>query len=380
MANQIASGQITITDLNDGRTFITQIKDSLNSGGYFAYDPDTDSYTPNLKTSGITLTGELFTTTNGTNLFPSGNADITVGNIQWLKSGTVIPNKNSNVLTLTASEIFPNKDSSNTVNYTLKFTVRENIFGITAPNIQMEQNFTFNRVKQGSGANYVLLNADPSSMFVNAAGSDTITITASPFANGIPMTTQPTVKYWKWEYFDDTTKTFKEINTTTYPNSTWNTLTVTRNEIFGSEVFRYSYDFSGGTTADFTKAVVTSIIIIDYTDPINVTVTCEAGDVFKPGMGNKLIVANVYEKVGDRHQLVDNPQTKYSFTWTSFDKDGNPTSAPAFTIPDTTKPHQILVTQANVTVSGTYIVSVEQKVSTARLAAANVYGFRANLI
>lgn len=377
---QIASGQITITDLNDGRTFISQIKDNLNSGGYFAYDPDTDSYSPNLKAAGITLTAELFTTTNGTNLFPTGNSDITVANVQWYKSGAVLTGKTSNVLTLTSKEIFPDKNSPNTVNYTLKFTVKENIFGITAPNIPMEQNFTFNRVKQGSGANYVLLNSTPSGMFVNAADSDEITINASPFANGIPITSQPSIKYWKWEYFDDATKTFKEINVSNYPNGTWNSLTISKNEVFGSEVFRYSYDFSEGATPNFTKAVVTSTIIIDYTDPITVTVTSNAGDVFKPGMGNKLLVANVYEKIGDRHELIEDPQTKYSFSWASFDKDGSPTTSPEFTTPDAAKPHQIQITPANINVSGTYIVSVEKKVSAARAAMAENYGFRANII
>lgn len=376
---QIASGQITITDLNDGRTFITQITDSLNSGGYFSYDPDNALYSPNL-TSGVTLTASLYTTTSATNLLPNGNSDITVSEIQWYRAGVAITNANSNVITLTESSIFPNKESVNSVNYTIKFKIKENIFGITAPSIPMEQSFTINRVKQGSSANYVLLQASPSNTFVNAAGSDQIIITAKPYSNGVLLeSTVSNPKYWKWEYYDDTTSSFKEINASSYPNSTWNTLTVTDNEIFGSEVFRYSYDFSGGESFDTSKAISQSIVIIDYTDPITVTVTSNAGDVFKPGMGEKTLVANVYEKIEDRHELVDDPNVKYNFTWAAFNKDGVAVTENGFTTV-AGKPNQIKVSTSQVTVAGTFIVSVEEKVSAAQKAYSETYGFRAYIL
>jgi hypothetical protein len=58
---------------------------------------------------------------------------------------------------------------------------------------------------------------------------------------------------------------------------------------------------------------------MDQSDPIQVSITSTGGDVFKNSVGTTTLTAKVYQNGTE----IDSAGTKYTYTWSIYDKDGN---------------------------------------------------------
>ena len=82
---QVASAQITITDLNDGKSYVLKIADNFGLGGYFSYDSELNKYTPGWGETGksLVLTPTFVSLDNATNLFTV--TDSGISDVKWFK-------------------------------------------------------------------------------------------------------------------------------------------------------------------------------------------------------------------------------------------------------------------------------------------------------
>lgn len=95
-----------------------------------------------------------------------------------------------------------------------------------------------------------------------------------------------------------------------------------------------------------------SVTFIDQTDPIQIQITSTGGDVFKNGVGSTTLTAKVFQAGAE----VDTAGTKYAYTWTVFNKDGNASTFNGGASSKTGK--SITVGDADVSVKATFQVTI----------------------
>ena len=95
-----------------------------------------------------------------------------------------------------------------------------------------------------------------------------------------------------------------------------------------------------------------TVTIIDQTDTIQIQITSTGGDVFKNGAGSSTLTAKVYQAGAE----IDASGTKYTYTWTVFDQNGNASTFSGGASSKTGK--SITVGDADVNVKATFQVVI----------------------
>lgn len=95
-----------------------------------------------------------------------------------------------------------------------------------------------------------------------------------------------------------------------------------------------------------------SVTFIDQTDSIQIQITSTGGDVFKNGAGSTTLTAKVFQAGAE----IDTAGTKYTYTWTVFNKDGNASTFNGGASSKTGK--SITVGDADVNVKATFQVTI----------------------
>lgn len=104
---------------------------------------------------------------------------------------------------------------------------------------------------------------------------------------------------------------------------TGTTLSVFADAIPSMEVFKFEGTYAGVTYTD-------TIVMTDQTDPYQVNIISTAGDIFKNGEGETLLIAKVFQG----GEEIDLDGSKLVYTWSKYNKDGvivsgwNPTKHP----------------------------------------------------
>ena len=119
---------------------------------------------------------------------------------------------------------------------------------------------------------------------------------------------------YKWYYQDGASWTQISNAANVYAGATTYQLTIFANAVDGTETYKGVATYGG-------KDYVQYYTIIDQTDPYQVTVLSTGGDVFKNSQGTSVLTAKVLQSGTELDALGTGLLT---YTWSKFDKDGNP--------------------------------------------------------
>lgn len=388
------SAQMTITDLTDGTTLVTRMSDNKNYGGSFFYDSALaagSQYTPDWPAAvsngnALILSPVIHTTTSSDNLFKGSHVDAST--IKYFEHHPLHEGGKKEIPTGGVAELFEftsgnkykirlgnrwentttgwPKLTGNQIVYSVSFKYKDPIFAeadSTFTGVDMSIEYVINRFESGKGATYITINTTPGDVFVNADSNATIKLTAIVSNEGSIEETF-TQDNSVWQYFDDAEGIFKPVTAGVNPSKK-NELSVTQDQIDGSEIFKFKWTPDGKLWYEAVKTIV------DYSDPYMITMNSLNGDVFKEGQGiDKTIAVRVYKttSVGSQVELLG-PTELAPFTAKirRYSKDGteipNEPAGPWKTIVGSSvsnsKPMEFSVTPNDVTVYCTFIASVE---------------------
>jgi len=338
MAEILASGQLTLTDLNDTRQYILYLNSNYKTQ---IYDPNTGAYSPNLSSSNLVIDPQLYVSGgDGSDLIPSAN----VKSISWYEgtdttapplaetstSGTtsggltyVIPT-GTLATTKKTLTIKSNLTSMNNQVFTCKvvYTDPGTNFDITiVANAEIVKITNGQKGATGaSGVDAYFLNvwAPSGDTIRNSSGS--LTLTADLYKGSSKIT--PTAFKWYIQNPAATTSSLGDAdggagwelltstNTHGTSNYTTGTITVPASAIDGVEGFKCV------ATAPSTGTKYSGVIVVrDFQDPITVNIV--GTNIFKNGTGSVTLTAQLIQAG------VVIPTTGYTFTWALYDSNGS---------------------------------------------------------
>ncbi len=364
--NYVASSQVTITDLNDGKTYFTDIKDNKHRGGVFIYK--TGLYNPEISADEpLILTPELTSNTSSSSLITNGTS------IKW-----VITSDSGWEGSLTRSVSGNVEGTGNLVGFTVqtdgtlklevnKFEKAENftpasglitcevVIGYRDEVFQQVFDFTskytMKKLDSGEPSTSIIVDASPDNIFNNvpkdsAKPEDKIQLIAQISAGGKFLTDSDLTNEDGWCLGASTTPIESNKGKLIYD--------VYPNQVNGSSSFKFKFSIEGVT---YYK----SMIVYDLTDPFVVNISNPAGNTFKAGAGAKTLTANIWVKEYDNNVLQDTDAKRNSFNyeWLQYDRNGDLIEASYEGV--TGKPWSIIVTSADINTQSTYEVKVSKK-------------------
>ena len=354
----ISMGQFTIHDYNDAVTLTGYI--STNIQKYQIYNPDTDTVSPDYTSTNLILTPSLYVINSTTDIMTG--AQTAIQSVRWFRDNET-----------TAITAGTNYAFEGTNNYKLK--IKTNILTEAIPTATFRceiaytdpasslvvthiEDITINRVSSGGGVQTAIAATPNGNVFKNGT-IDSLTATCELWHGSTIQTTGLTLQ---WYMMDSTVVTdqgggvgWKKLTNTTnmYTGVTTTQMTVYNRAVDSLRSFKCVItDANHNNYQDF-------VTFNDYTDPIQVEVQSSAGDVFKNGNGSTVLTARLFQNGAE----IDTAGTKYTYTWTVRDKDGNATQFDADTeSPVSTKSGKTLtVDGGDVDVKATFIVEVNER-------------------
>jgi hypothetical protein len=314
----VSQGQITIVDFNDAVALTSYING--NQALTQVYNPDNMTYTPSYASSNLVLTPSLFSSING-------SADIIasaqVKGIKWFDGATEITASDGNytIAAWAAGSNRPLTIKANLLNgatqaktYTCEITYQD---PNTAATLIAKCNITINRINNGGGVTIAQVTTPNGNVFKNGAGSNLTAKADLLRATG----TDTTGNTYKWQKLIGSTWTdLSAGNANGITGFATDTLTIPASGVTGVQMFKCIITDSDATSPTNGQTFSATCTIIDQTDPIQVVVTSSNGDVLKNGAGSTTLTAKLYQA----GQEIDAAGSKYTYTWTKVDKDGNP--------------------------------------------------------
>lgn len=370
MVQTLATGQITIIDYNDGVGLSGFI--GLNvSSRVQVYNPDNQSYFPNWGTSPyLILTPSLFVQGNGTDIIKSTQVKF----IKWYDASvsTTVPLTGNATYAVSNPEIAPVNGNPLTIKTNLlteaissKDYICEVIYEDPTTLLRLTQKIpiTLSRVVNGGGLVNAVVNSPSGNIFKNDV-SPTLPLSAELWRGGIKDTTN--VEY-RWYVQNGSTDdgiggSGFEYITTGNPYGITGfgspTINVPNSAVTSIEVFKCVIkDIEiGSVTKD--KYFSGTIVLVDQTDPLTVTVTSSGGEVFKNGDGASTLKAIVRQN----GVIVDAAGTTYNYRWSKYGNDGLlDTSWKTGGSILVTTTNELSITGADVLIKGTFSVNIETK-------------------
>ena len=369
----ISSGQITLTDLSDAPILSAFITASANTTQ--VYDATAQTWSPSYGTTAQTLTLNLTKAGSSTSIL-SGLS----GSVTW----TRIDNGVSTAITSTTSTDTQYLSGTSNSVLTTKVNVPINsngsrfiasgnwldpISGLLVPFsasidlfvVQLAKSPLVANVYAGSGA--VFYNNLPASLTVNAdlykggqlsSGAKQIKFFyASSSVTSTGSTGYDADGGLGW-YLCQTNTVGASTNVA--PTNTTFTgqgvLTVTPDFVTNAMTFKaVIIDKTGGTSGQSSSGIVT---IIDFSDPISISIESTAGNIFKNNQGTTNLTARLYQSGGE----IDTNGTKYTYKWSKRDQNGVLDANFGGTGNQYKTGKTISVTATEVAVKGTYTCEV----------------------
>ena len=364
--NYIASSQVTITDLNDGKTYFTDIKDNKNRGGVFIYKAGL--YNPVIsQDEPLILTPELTSSSSSSSLITNSTSitwSITsdsgwTGTLKRSASGNV--EGTGNLVGFTAQSDGTLKLQVNKFEKAEGFTPASGL--ITCEVVigywdeMFQQTFDFNskytmkKLDSGEPSTSIIVDASPDNIFNNVPKDsnkpeDKIQLIAYVSAGGKFLTDSDLTIDDGWCVGANNTPIDSSKGKLTHD--------VLPNQVNGSSSFKFKFTTDGVT---YYK----SIIVYDLTDPFIVNISNPAGNTFKAGAGAKTLTANIWVKEYDNNVLqdTDEKRNKFNYEWLQYDKNGDSVD-PSYQIVDGKK-WSIIVASSDINTQSTYEVRVSKK-------------------
>lgn len=98
-----------------------------------------------------------------------------------------------------------------------------------------------------------------------------------------------------------------------------NTITIYNSYVLNYAVFMCIIKDTDTGSNTYNNLFKDTVTVMDQSDPIQVSITSTGGDVFKNSVGTTTLTAKVYQNGTE----IDSAGTKYTYTWSIYDKDGN---------------------------------------------------------
>lgn len=304
----ISVGQITILDFNDAVTLTGYI--SSNHTKSVRYDGNNEAYTPNFPSNNLVLTPSLFKAGAPTDIMISGT---NVKSVTWTRKSNIQTGENA----LSAGEAmgasFPKALTVSSQPFSATVFSIEYICTIvytdpvTDLDLIYKNSITFNKVTEGNNIAIAEITANPGFAFKNKLPA-TLTLTAVLYRGATKDTTNLT---YKWE---------KLVGAawTVISGATSSTYTVSQTSVDSMQQYRVVItDTLVGDNYTSDPATV-----LDFNDPIQVIPSSSNGVIFKNGVIDTDVTANLYQN----GEEIDVAGTEYSYSWAKVDKNGTSTT------------------------------------------------------
>lgn len=323
----LATGQITIIDYNDALSLTGFI--GANNATTQVYNPDNGTYSPSWASSPyMVLTPSLFIMGTATDIIK----DNSVQSIKWYDATAptveLVNNSTYGLTSFVSGQNRPLTIKANVLtgsvfskDYICETTYKDSTTGL---DLKHKSSISLSRVTNGGGITNVVVTSPSGNVFKNGVGS-TLTAKAEMWRGNIVDTTLVT---YQWYVQDPTQLTdvgggvgWRKLDSTHNRGTTGyttNTLNIPANAVNGLEVFKCIIKDTDSSSNTYNQLFAQTIVFIDQTDPVQVSVTSSGGDIFKNGVGSTVLTAKCFQSGTE----VDTAGTKYSYKWYKYDKNG----------------------------------------------------------
>lgn len=343
---KIASGQITIVDLNDGKA--VQAYTSTSLGETQIYNPDTKVYTPSYSASNPqTVTAKVYVTGLSADQAPTTACQNWAWKINGAAVGTSGNNTFSkNVLTIKAN--IPTSTKYLNIEWECDY-VDPDTSAVTHVNGYK----TLALSQSGGAAGLVVFELPDGDTFDKGNNYTQIAIKAKLLRGAVHDTTVTAT----WERLDISDGSWKAVTTGASFASGIATLVVNADDVLNFQTFRVKFTDTENTSEVFYGYQT----IMDATDPYVVYVRSTTGDKIVNGSQSTQVFAEVWldgTKIEDQNTAEASRQ--FVYTWTKYNKNGVATNWSGKTSPTVTG-NPITVAAADVDVRATIWCEVTNK-------------------
>lgn len=343
---KIASGQITIVDLNDGKA--VQAYTSTSLGETQIYNPDTKVYTPSYSASSPqTVTAKVYVTGLSADQAPTSACQ----NWAWKINGAAVGTSGNNtfvknVLTIKAN--IPTSTKYLNIEWECDY-VDPDTSAVTHVNGYK----TIALSQSGGAAGLVVFELPNGDTFDKGNGYTQIQIKAKLLRGAVQDTTVSA----SWERLDISDGSWKAVASGASFASGVATLTVNADDVLNFQTFRVKFTDTENTSEVFYGYQT----IMDATDPYVVYVRSTTGDKIVNGTQSTQVFAEVWldgTKIEDQNTAEASRQ--FVYTWTKYNKNGVATNWSGKTTTTMTG-NPITVAAADVDVRATIWCDVTKK-------------------
>lgn len=343
---KIASGQITIVDLNDGKA--VQAYTSTSKGETQIYNPDTKVYTPSYSSSSPqTVTAKVYVTGLSADQAPTNACQ----NWAWKVNGAAVGTTGNNtfvknVLTIKAN--IPTSTKYLNIEWECDY-VDSDTGAVTHVNGYK----TLALSQSGGAAGLVVFELPNGDTFDKGNALTQLQVIAKLYRGA----TQDTTVTAAWERLDISDGTWKAVTTGVSTSGGVSTLTVTADDVLNFQTFRAKFT----DTENPSEVFYGYQTLMDATDPYVVYVRSTTGDKIVNGSQSTQVFAEVWldgNKVEDQNTAEASRQ--FVYTWTKYNKNGVATNWAGKTTTAVTG-NPITVAAADVDVRATIWCEVTKK-------------------
>ena len=345
MAN-IARGQITVTDLNDGKTLNMFL--SANQAATQIYNPDNQTYTPNYTASPyLVITPELYV---------SGVATNVIANLKAKPTYTI---NGSSTLTTYSATVATSSP--------YKLTIKKNMSSVDAMRIECSGIY----VDPDTGAE-TPVKALYTVTKMSGSGSVICAIAYAPlgtiFKNDEVASLKAHCDLWRGSSIDNTNVTYKwsHLNggttwtdctdtTNGFSGSTTNELTIPSSMVLNFDTFKCTITDTDSNSNTNGSSVADILSFTDLSDPYYIDIYSPTGTVLSAGATSTTLRCDVGR---NGEYMPDSWYTDATCTWTMYNKTGAVDTTWGTSGVKTGR--SITVTRDEVSVKATFIVTVSK--------------------
>ncbi|MCD4839761.1 hypothetical protein LRS37_12965 [Neobacillus sedimentimangrovi] len=311
----MASGQVTLVDINDSRQLQLYINSSQPKTQIF--NPNDNSYTPNWTTSKPVLTPQLFIAGDNTDIISEASSikwfidgvELTTSNTDYtLGIGNRTLTINTNILANTHTKLFVVE-----VVYSDPVTGFDTVAKADIEFVKVSSGQKGDKGADGQDAVRAVVWTPEGNVIRNSTG--TLKAQCDLYKGSSKITSGVT---YQWYQQDPNVTTdqgggigWKKITNLTGYNTA--TLTIPASAIASVESFKCVTIYSSKTYSDVCT-------VSDVSDPLQVVIV--GANIFKNGEGSVTLTAKVY-RAGTE---LDQAGTQYTYTWSIYNADNTKTS------------------------------------------------------
>ena len=351
----LATGQISIVDYNDALTLTGFI--TANHPKTQQYNPDNDLFIPDWSNTNLVLTASLFQLGSGADIIDSNQ----VQNITWYDaSNSTTPLTTGgaysvNGKTLTVSQNILSGRSA--VDFICEVSYRDAATGL---DLLHKMGISFGIVENGGGITAAVAWLPEGNIFKNDTVG-TLYGEVDLWRGGTVDTTNVTYQWYKQDPTISTDQGggigWKKITSTVNDGETGYTtrlINVPAEAVPNVEVYKVLIKDTDSSSTTYNEYFQDTVTFLDQSDPVQVSVVSNGGNIFKNGVGSTTLEAKLF-RAGEE---IDQTGTEYTYKWYKYDKDGTlVTGFGGATNYQTGK--SITVGSADVDVKATFICELE---------------------